>query len=670
MIQRLTGGHLTTLVALGLVFTLGCADDPGETTNTPQQNNNTHQNNSDPDPPEDLDENSELLHYGNCDAGEQTCTVTTTVGVQTNLSVQLVNADGDPIEGAMIGFQLDAINGGEAAALTASSAITDDNGVATTELHTGDEEQPQDAMGTIEVTANVLDDDDVNDLLFTVGISPKNAAAYIIEFDHLGESKPDYVQGFLLDPDVDCDEAVSHYLENSFWPSDAPLPLALAVVPVMGDGSIGDAMYPQVENNDKFTVVGVAEREVGTEDVHVAYGCNDDADPVQDGVNVTVEVPLVDHLPHFERDYKIRHEFDLTAAMPESVQTIIDIISTLADSPAEFILGCPEGVGDCGDGTMGLVDLLFESETLDSSIIDDIEDLRNNSTLYNMAKDFLDGLIEEHLLEGLLPEWATDAINVAGDITDMLQGFEVDGTFVFTEQPELEVNDGVAIGTFSSDVAYQRWDDILFQWSGPCDNAADPDECAEIAVGAGDLGTTDAIIGDFNATVYGSTYIEIEQHPLTLNYGSLLIGAIEQIALPLIFDESVTSITDMLHELVSCSGLADTFSDEGDGLHTSVMNMCTQLLNNATEAVYDYVESSLVAESDDHFRLGTPLEAHCTMQQPEIYTDSWPGAPFPYIESFGQSEEDGRCVWDTEIDFSGDGDVDAEVPGQFDGKLP
>lgn len=681
MLSRLTVRFLTLLVVLSMALAIGCTDDPGETTGETQNDEpreNSPEGPGDPDdpddpetpeePPEELDEFSQLLHHDNsCDAGEDTCTRTATVGIEMPLTVRLVTADGAPIQNAMIGFEADPTSGASAADLTSSNVITDSDGVAATTLRTGDEDNPQDAMGTLNVTARVLDDDDVNTVHFSVGISPKNAAAYIIEFSHDGQSEPDHVQPFLLDADISCNEATEQFFSGNGWPSAE---WALSVVSVAPDGSINEAIYPQVENNDKFTVIGLAQKEMGNQDIEVAYGCNDDAPPVEHGIDVRVEVPLVDHLPHIEERYDMTHDFNLTGALPESVQLVIDIISTLAESPAEFILGCPEDISGCGDGRMGLIDLIFDVGLLPEDIVEDIEYLRSNQSLYNAAREFLDDLIEEQL-GNFLPSWVLDSIEVAGDITDMLQAFTIRGPMFFDEQPTLEFEEGLPVGHFSDEVAHQRWDDIVFKWSRGCEGAADPEACAEVEVGAGDLGTSDIIVGQFNATVTGSNSIHIEQHSLSLHYGSLLIGAIEKVALPNIFDDSVTSISDLLNELISCDGLAGTFSDEDSWLYDSVETMCFQLINQATDAVYDYVEDALVADGEDHFRLGTPADTPCSIQQPDTYTaGAWPGQPLPFIESFGQPDDEVRCTWETEIDFNGNGEVNAEIPGNFDGSLP
>ena len=678
MTARLTPSNVTVFLSLIMLVAAGCADDPGSQSNSETPTNQPTDNarptpDDPPDPPDDLDANSQLLHVDFCAEEPFNCVRSTSVGVELQLPVLLLNSDDEPINGAAVGYQVSTNDGGDSVFLTEPVVYTGSDGIATARLVAGDEDNPTDAIGTYKVSVRILDDDDVNTLEFTVGVSPKNAAAYIIDFEHLGDSEPDRVRAFLLDADVSYEDATDFYLAQGHWnvPGQAEfLPRALPLVTVAIDGSINSVIYPQVENNDRFTVCAVAERNIGTQDVHVAYGCNDDAEPVEHGIDVRVTVPLVDHLPHIEERYDIDHTFDLTAALPPSVQTVIDIISTLTESPAEFLLGCPEAISACGDGTPGLVDLLFDAEIFqDSDIIETIQELRDSPTLYNMAVDFLNGLIEEHLFEGLLPSWTQDALTVAGDLTEMLQSFRIEGAMFFDEAPILTIEDGIATGYFPEGSAYQRWDKIVFRWSRGCEDAADPITCAERSFGPGDIGSGNIIRGDFVAHLHGSNYLEIEQHTLTLDYGSLLIAAVENIALPQIFDESVTSIGGMLEELISCSGLAATFTDEGSGFYNAIESMCHQLLNNATDAVYDYVESALSPlDGDDHFMIGTPEGNHCEIQQPDQYTDGWPGAPFPYIATFGQ-DGDARCHWDTQIDYNGDGTVNAEIPGWFDGAL-
>ncbi len=656
MITRMTPKLTALMTAACLAFAMGCTDDPSSSSNdSPGENVNNDT------PSETIDETSQLRFADDeaCNIAEQTCGLTPAVGDSISLSVQLTTADETPISNALIDFQKESIQDASEASLSAGSAFTDSNGVAEVNLFMG--EDPEDAIGQLHVTASVADDDDVNDLEFHLGITPKDGAAYVIEYIHEGQANPDDIQTRLYDPSQSCDDAIDEFFNGSgHWPSAE---MMLPSVQVAPDGSIPNST-PPAQNNDAFTVLAVAVQNIGNESVEVAYGCNDDAEPVELGVNVHVEVPLTDHVPHFEERYEMTHHFNLAAAMPESVQTVINIVSTLADSPAEFILGCPEDDDDCSTD-VGLIDLLFELEFLEEQEwLGHIETIRDGP-LYYEAAEYLNGLIDEYILDNL-PSWAADSIHIAGDITDMLEAFTVRGPMFFDEQPTPVIIDGVTVGEFNG-VAHQRWHEIVLQLSLGCEDSSDPEACAETTIGANDVGTSDIIEGHFDATVHGTDYIEIEQHHLTLHYGALLIGIIEQVALPRLFDDpTINSLDAALAQLISCSDLASSIGS----FETTVETVCDELLENATDAVYGYVTDSLVADGEDQFMLSTPIDEPCTIQQPQSYSSSgWPGEPLPYIDSIGMSDDEGSCTWKTEIDYDSSGTVDFEIPGDFYGAI-
>ncbi len=647
---RTTTKWITLFAMTSMLMAVGCSDDiSGTTTNSDARENN-------PDPPDDLDETSQLLYAGECEGETTTCTVITQVGSQVELDFQLVNASGDPISDGLIGFDIDRVTDADEVDITQGQAFTDSNGIASTTVRTA-ADNPEDVIGTVEVTAYVDGEDDIAPLAVTVGINPDSKASYVIRYDHTGEAPIDRVRPSLLDPSISCDEALDNYFENSFW-SDADNVTGLQTVSTSATGSLPDTNVPGVDNNQSFTVVAYAEQDVGGESPHVAYGCNDDNVPVELGTSVFVDLELTDHLPHLDQHYQATHQFNISNALPSSVQTVIDVLSTLAESPAQFILGCPDDDDDC-TGT-GLVDILANFDNDITQYLDDLV----NGPFYGAAEQYLNDLIDDYIMDGLLPNWATDGIQIAGDLTTMLQEFTVEGPIRFDEQPMIDIENGVVTGQISSEHAYQEWHEIIFQWTGDCNDSYDPDECAQQPFSLQDFSEDSIVNGSFNGTLHSSGAIEIEMHELSLHYGAILIGAIEQVALPRIFGPQVTSINEMLNELINCQSLAENFGS----FESTAETVCYDLLDNATDAVYDYVGETLVLESDGddpHFQLGTPADEPCSIQQPDAYGSGWPGSPLPYIETFGLGDDEISCSWDAQIDFTANGSVNAEIPGSF-----
>ncbi len=640
---------LALLSAVVLILSVGCGDEVSIGENQERYNTET--------PPDDLDDQSRLLHIlDDCQNDTGVCSIGAAVGGQRALDLQLVNADGDPIEDARIDFDREVAQGGGESDLAADSIFTDADGVASNTISFADE--PDQAQGTVEVTATVAGDDDIEELVFRVGISPKNAASYIIEFDHQGQSEPDHVQPLLMDPnDIDCDEATDDFFDDLQWPTaDVQLPTEN----VHPGGDIDSAVVPGVENNDSFVIVAIGQQEIDAQEIDVAYGCTDDAPAVSQGVDQNVEVVLNDHIPYLAHKpegqrYDVNHQFDLTDALPGPVQQIIDLIATLADNPGEFIIGGSDGFGLIDDVLL---------DFLPDSISDQIDTLLDNDAAVAAAQDFLNDAIEN-----FMPDWVNDTTVAVGDITSMLQEFTVTGRIYFNEQPIPAFDGAQAVGLIDEEHTEHYWDTLIFQWSLGCEDSPDPDACAQIPISANDLGSdqSDIIYGEFDATVFGSDSIAIERHSMTLHYGALLIAVIEQVVLPRLINDNVTSLDDLFDELGVCSGLADAVGSPGDNLYDAALNMCQNLQSQATGALYDYVEDALVAEGDDHFRIGTADGEPCSIEQPEYYpTSDWPGNPLPFVDTWGQADGEMGCDWDVEINYSGGSEPDQVIGGEFD----
>ena len=650
---------MTLIAMVSLSLAVGCSDDISGTTTNATPNN---QNNGEPS--EEIDDTAQLLYAGDCEGETFSCTLTTNVGTDIDVEFQLLNAQGDPITNALIGFDFERTEGASDVTISQGQSFTDGDGVASTTVRT-DADDAEDAMGSVRVTGFVDGEDDIDPLTVTVGINPESKASYVIRYHRTGDSTVDRVRPALLDPSISCSEALDSYFDTGFWDDDGGNVIALPSESTSATGQLPDSNVPGVENNQSFTVVAYAEQDVGDESPHVAFGCNDDNEPVEFGTSVFVDLDLDDHLPHLDDVYQASHQLNISNALPSSVQTVIDVLSTLADSPAQFILGCPDNDDSC-TGT-GLVDLLADSSLIDSLGYDiaDYIDTLVNGPFYGAAEQYINDLVDDWLIDGLLPSWVGDGIQIAGDLTSMLQEFTVEGPIYFDQQPIAEYNDGVVTGQISSDFAHQEWHTIVFQWSSDCNDSFDPDECAEQPFSLQDYSEDSVVNGAFDGTLHGSGAIEIEMHELSLHYGAILIGAIEQVALPRIFGPQVTSINDMLNELINCSSLA---AQIGTQFESTFETICFDLLDNATQAVYDYVGETLVLEADgdeSHFQIGTPEGEHCSIQQPEAYAANWPGNPMPYIETFGLGDDGMACSWHAEVDFTANGSVNAEIPGSF-----
>lgn len=657
---------LALAAALSLVAAIGCGEDPEErvTENQPPQNG--------VEVPE-----GELVHHGDCAdvESEHRCDLTTTVGFDQTIEVRLLDGHGNPVEDALINFALDQESGADVVELDSQSSFTDGDGVASVDIYAGDAESPQDAVGAVTVEAEVADNPEINTLDFHLTIDSKHMAAYRIDFLHEGDAQPDRVRPVLYDSNEECDDLRTQFFEDDShqWPGGAVV--QLSAVDVHPDGTIPTAIHPQVQNGEAFTVLGVAEQEIDGQYVEVAYGCADDNPPVEDGISVEVEVPLDDHIPFIAHPggYDVVHSFDLTEAMPGPLATIIELLATLSDSPAKFIFGCPDDEWThCDSEQIGLIDLILDFIPGDS-IQDNVDTLMGNEVLHAGAIEVVNSWIEEQT-----PDWWSDTATGVSDVMNAFQNFTVAGSMTFENQPTPDIQDGQVVGHLTEEDTRQVWRELIFQWELGCEDAPNPDECAEVVMGADDIGvgpTTETIEGEFEATLYGSDALHIEHHTMAIHYGNLLMAVVENVVFPRIFGEDITSVEDLFNSLIDCESLAESASGETEGtFYEAIEGLCEDLQGEAAQAVYDYVDDMVVGddEGQDYLRLGTPVDNPCSIQQPESYpTDNWPGNPLPFVDTFGQPDDGERCEWETEVRFGGDLDDEpsAELTGQFDGEL-
>ncbi len=637
----------TKLLALTLTATLAVAVGCGDETSGEDNRENTGQQ-----PPEE----SELLFASDqCQGEEPRCAIPLTIGQSVDLEVQLVE-DGEPVEDVLVDFDLVPQDGAQDTTLDSGSTFTDSDGVADVEFRAQDEENLAGMIGHADVYVSVPQDENIEELTFAMSISSKDAASYIIEFVNEGASTPDHVEPLLYDPDEHtCEGLRESFFDTHTWPTAE---LAMPNATVNADGSINTVDVANIDNNDSYVVVGVAQQEIGDEDVDVGYGCKEGPE-ILDGQHVQFEVPLNDHIPHLDERYDMTSQFNIAGALPGPVETIVDLLDTLANNPEEFIIS---GNSD----TTGLIDDIL-LDFLPDFIADEVEAILDSSLAVGAIQEFIGNYIDDWMPDSLAT--LQDAI---GDLTAALQEFTVSGQLNFDEQPTPALDDdGLAVGEISADHTSHIWDTLTFQWSYGCDDDA-PAECSEVPITTSDLGAgqDDIIEGEFDATVIGTSYIDIETHPLTLHYGALLVGVVEQMVLPRVFGEDedgnpIDSLDALFDDLIGCDTLASYVGDEDGGLYDAAYNMCTDLRNEASDALYSYITDNLQAGGDG-FVIGTPEDGPCEIQQPPNYdSGTWPGEPLPYINTFGLQDDGMGCDWIAEITFTGD-DPNAELEGDFE----
>jgi hypothetical protein len=658
-------------VSLLAFAAVGCTDDPGAT-------NNIADNNRVEDPVEAPD-NGQLLHVAPC-VPAQDCLVDLSTTNAQDLQVQLVDADGAPVVDALISFegQLE----GTGLTLGSTNVYTNADGIATTSIQSG-----TDAGQTGTVTASTSNEL-VGTVKWLIAVNSKDSSSYRVNFEHSGASQIKPIDVRLFADSVTCDDLAANPSQTAEFERQGIVDSA---------GVFPTVVFPNIANGNSYTVAAWG-KFLDNNDVEVAYGCTDGNDPVLNGTPVDVTVTLVDHIPTITGEYAITHDFDLTGALPDNVRTVVDLIGRLTTDPGSFVVGCPDNDSeqtctsdnscgnpdkicaengrctdrDCPAGTVGIAQLILDLLPA-GNVKDSINDFLTSSFGSSVARDLITNVFDNWLNDSA-PSWFSSTVNITADIYETLRRFRVTGVIRILEAPQVAIDEttGDVVGVLPPDAGYQLWDSFIFYWSQGCEDAPNPDFCAQRQpLSAADLGI-EAVAGNFTGTVFGSNKLQINQHTLSLNYGALLVAVIERFVLPAIFGNNCgdsgnlacDSLELALQEMISCTDVAEFAGDQGSTLYNIAKTGCESLLTQASDSLRDYAAQNLVANGDDVFLIATPSDAHCTISQPEVYQADWHTDPLPYIQHLGQKNPaEMKCKWDVQIKFS-EG-YTAEVDGSF-----
>lgn len=676
-------GVFPVAVVFLAILGMGCGDDTALINNQTENNIQSPNNIAIP-------AGARLIHTGSC-AGQVNCAVDVTFSSSTPLKVELVDGNSNPIAGATIEFKLD-VNDAAGSTLNARTAPSDANGLAEVEIRGGT------TPGTAEVTVLAPSNESIEPIKFLVAVNSKDRASYRVNFNHSGNADLRAIDVFLYDGAVTCADVREDTARER---DDDPLtnPILTAESTSQGqanvDGTLPVVIFPDLANGQSYTVAARAMSRAYNGEVELATGCTDGNDPIVNGISVEVLVDLQDHLPRIAGSYNVTHTFSITDAicnpngmggydgvLPSGVCLAIDLIGRLATDPASFILGT--GNGD--NGLIGLiVDFLPDSGFL-GNLKSSIQSFLDNSLINGIGRDVLNDFFASWINDNA-PPWVKGAVNITGDIYESLREFRVNGIMRILREPEpaFDSGSGAVIGILEADMNGQKpgeqvWSDIIVYWTGDCGPNA-PSACRERTFSAADLGASqDVVQGDFTGSVVpidnpeSSGYgLIVNEHTLSLNYGVLILGIIEQVILPTIFGQGVTSIEAALDELLQlavggdngCEGLGTFIEDNvggGNTVRNIAVNLCENLLQSASDGIKTFLTENLVLEGEDNFLLGTPNGAPCEIYQPQLYSGDWVGKPLPYIEAFGTDTME--CQWDVKIRA---GSAFIQTEGTFNG---
>ena len=511
-------------------------------------------------------------------------------------------------------------------------------------------------------------------------IRAKDSYDLIVEFNYEGGRQFQSVQPRLYtteasstDPNppqtcADVYKTVSPRTVNDFHQAEAGVPHP--EVARNPDGSINPATYISLRTTQQYLAAGYAKTPTG--DTVFVYGCSDTPPDDSTGspkmVVDLIEVPVL-----VAGDYALVSNFDLLTALPHT-----DVMDpTFGDYQAgdwiRFIIELFENPGNA------IVGMLLQIDVIDDAL---------GGTIEVVVVSLINEAIEQ-----FAPDWLQDTFNVGSDIGALLTDLQLEGTISIVEEP--------------ADCGDERGDNCLpltqthsynavtFQWSLDLPTSSTfAQACGPAAEGGNKITCNiQGLTGDPTLSVSGTWegsfdestgLLDIEPHGVQVPYGSILLGVIENLALPAIFGPSVTSIGGMVEHVILgafvdfyngrcdtsesyCPIVATGCDGAGEALARLLLgdNALSSLLGSVTGAIcvqgidliQGYVDdfaASLVLDTGDGLTFATPEGAACQMYDSDLNLQ--------YDKMGNNDTAENRCVWDMQLNLGG---YQGAIDGRF-----
>lgn len=658
------------VLLLIFAFSFACTDDTGVVTNNSDRIN----------PDKEIPEGAHLEHTIPCAANQPVCALDLSFGSAVPLRVKLVGSDGNPITSAAINYTInDSSNTGSS--LSAAQSGTSAEGTAETELRSGMQ------GGTVEVIVKVGGNTTgVQPIKFVIAINAKGRSSYKISFNHIGNADIKELTVRAFPSTVTCAQVLADHEKET---TPGVNPTLTAVTQAQGtaaaDGTLPIIVIPEIPNGTAYTIEARGKSRVNPNveaSFEAAFGCKDGNPPIENGQSQDILVDLKDNLPQIAGIYNMNHTFSIEGAVcpqggngviPEGVCTAIKLIGRLATDPASFFIG-EDRAGDTG--VLGLiVDFLPEG-----SLKETITNFLDNGIVKNTLKTKLNEFFKEWI-DNKAPAWVKGAVNITADIYETLKEFRVSGSMRIRWEPVvgLDGQSGEIVGSLEKHgtefPGEQLWSDITVFWAGDCQQGAGFEACRAKTFGSNDLNAGKVVKGDFTGSVVpmptGGYALQIDQHTLTLNYGVLILGILEKIILPSVFDDlSVTSIDKAIEKiigsLVNPTNTETVCKAAAVKINTAISvveALCNALITKASDGITKYFETKLTVDGSDNLLIGTPAGKACKIIEPDPYGADWMRKPLPLGEAFGKV--DMQCDWDLKIKVSSTKTINA--PSTFFG---
>lgn len=444
--------------------------------------------------------------------------LTVNIGSQIELTVLLLDAAGNPVEGKQIhwGYDPEGADVGDAE-FNALNTGTDENGEAIVQFTASSD--PRD----ITVTAAGVETRTVS-ILIHVEELPTGGVE--VAFDYNGPVRLGIVEVYVVDDPAYCDAP------NFIVPPE----------PVVRSGNVMNIAETLVLEPmlSETRVAVVARARLQSNGTLAGAGCFGDIRiPEHENVRVTIPLFLLPLNP--AGSYDTVNHFDFSNAIPGTIGDVIrQLVRFFGDENHEreiagVLFDLVEGLVREAAGAIGG----FIIDVVRGWIEDDLNDIINN---------YIDN-------DG--PEWLRSFFVIGSDIISIVSYMEVIS--------EIQITKPRSDGTFDGS---QNWIGLAFHWDLPCQDDPDP-ECGRHVFRMDDIAQgiegVNLVFGQFTGRVHSYNKGEIDPHTLDLQYGRLILFILNHLILPEIAD-GANNLRDGLLNLANCPAFADGITGGDDCL--------------------------------------------------------------------------------------------------------
>lgn len=439
------------------------------------------------------------------------------------------------------------------ALLGALVAYSDEYGLTHNDFVAGEEGN---LIYTVTLSADNADDKSIQ---FVVSEAPCGCVNVSLAYEGgLPESSLNTIKVHVLPSEYTCDKLHA----------EKPVPAAS-----LSDKTItdlwGTTQFECVPAGNYYTVFGTAK---GPYSCVAASGCDDGVFIQPDKCrDVNLKLYLVTLNPTGQ--YDCVDHFDFTNLVKDCAGGITDPLACVTAG------GMDLGKQVC----CVLFQLITFFKTPGTTIINLIKDLAKQwigglivDTLFGLFGDIVADIVTDYLKNNS-PAWLQDFFTIGEDMMGIVTNLELHSDLLLSKLQ----NDFTVQGT-------QYWTGIALYWKFGC-NPADPDyeDCGKLMFSMDDIQNTefplDILEGKFTASIADFNKLLINQHPIKLNYGKLVLFVLNEIIISGLTGGQAHSLKEAAALWINCNSIGNGIFGEiwewFGGSKQDVVGLCTGAIN-------------------------------------------------------------------------------------------